>query len=87
MIIIETCPKCGHDLVNSVICTNPPIPRKECHHCGWSWEGQREVLRIPFQENDMSITKIFNYGDTCTPVACVVAIILKMVAVVFAIVH
>ena len=70
MIIIETCPKCGHDLVVSVICTNPPIPRKECHHCGWSWEGQREVLRIPFQENDMSIIKTFYYGDTCTPVAC-----------------
>ena len=30
MIIIETCPKCGHDLVDSVICTNPPIPKKEC---------------------------------------------------------
>lgn len=52
MIIIETCPKCGHDLVDSVICTNPPIPRKECHNCGWSWEGQREeVVRIPFNEN------------------------------------
>ena len=70
MIIIETCPKCGHDLESLLVCTNPPIPRKECHNCGWSWEGHREVLRIPFQENDMSITKIFNYGDTCTPVAC-----------------
>lgn len=28
MIIIETCSKCGHDLVDSVICTNPPIPKK-----------------------------------------------------------
>lgn len=28
MIIIETCPKCGHDLLDSVICTNPPIPKK-----------------------------------------------------------
>lgn len=34
MIIIGTCPKCGHDLFNSVICTNPPIPKKECHNCG-----------------------------------------------------
>lgn len=51
MIIIETCPKCGHDLFDSVICTNPPIPKKECHNCGWTWEGQREeVVRVPFNE-------------------------------------
>ncbi len=53
MIIIETCPKCGHDLFDSVICTNPPIPKKECHNCGWTWEGQREeVIRVPFVENE-----------------------------------
>lgn len=53
MIIIETCPKCGHDLFDSVICTNPPIPEKECHNCGWTWEGKREeVIRIPFVENE-----------------------------------
>lgn len=51
MIIIETCPKCGHDLTDSVVCTNPPIPRKECCNCGWYWEGQKEqVVRIPFNE-------------------------------------
>ena len=48
-IIIETCPKCGHDLHDLVICTYPPIPRKECHNCGWSWEGEREeIARVPF---------------------------------------
>jgi hypothetical protein len=47
MVIIETCPKCGHDLQDLVICTYPPIPRKECHNCGWSWEGEREeVVRV-----------------------------------------
>lgn len=53
MIIIETCPKCGHDLIDLVICTNPPIPKKECHNCGWTWEGQREgiIVRVPFNEN------------------------------------
>ena len=57
MIIIETCPECGHDLVDSVICTNPPIPRKECHNCGWIWEGQREqVFRVPFVENESPYT-------------------------------
>ena len=54
MIIIETCPKCGHDLFDSVICANPPIPKKECHNCGWIWEGQREeeIVRVPFNENN-----------------------------------
>lgn len=48
-IIIETCPKCGHDLTNEVLCTYPPIPRKVCFNCGWSWEGEREeVVRVPF---------------------------------------
>ena len=49
MIIIETCPVCGHDLRDVMICTNPPIPRKECNYCGWSWEGKQEdVVRVPF---------------------------------------
>lgn len=48
-IIIETCPKCGHDLMDEVICTYPPIPRKVCYSCGWNWEGEREeIVRVPF---------------------------------------
>ena len=53
-IIIETCPKCGHDLMNEVICTNPPIPKKSCWNCGWHWEGEperEEVVRVPFSGN------------------------------------
>lgn len=51
-IIIETCPKCGHDLINEIICTYPPIPRKSCPSCGWSWECEREeVIRVPFGGN------------------------------------
>lgn len=61
MIIIEACPKCGHDLRDEIICTNPPIPRKVCHYCGWSWEGQREeIVRVPFGGNC--------YSDTATHV-------------------
>ena len=49
MYIIETCPKCGHDLSNEVICTLPPIHCKVCYHCGWRWEEkQEEVKRVPF---------------------------------------
>ena len=55
-IIIETCPKCGHDLVNEVICTNPPIPKKGCPNCGWYWEGEREeVIRVPFGGNSLIV--------------------------------
>lgn len=51
-IIIETCPKCGHDLMDVILPTNPPIPKKECCGCGWSWTGTREqVLRVPFGGN------------------------------------
>lgn len=49
MIYIETCPKCGHDLQNVVVCTYPPIPKKVCWNCGWSWTGEADkVTRVPF---------------------------------------
>lgn len=52
MIIIETCPKCGHDLHDEVICTYPPIPCKRCLNCGWSWEGEPDkIIRVPFGGN------------------------------------
>ena len=57
MIVIETCPKCGHDLLNTVICTYPPIPRKECSNCDWYWEGEREeIVRVPFGGNSYTTT-------------------------------
>lgn len=50
-MVIETCPKCGHDLMNLVLTCNPPIPQKICTHCGWSWTGKgEEVVRVPFRE-------------------------------------
>lgn len=53
-IIIETCPKCGHDLQDLVIDTYPPIPQKQCLNCGWSWIGEPEqVLKMPFGENGL----------------------------------
>lgn len=58
MIIIETCPKCGHDLRDEVICTYPPIPRKVCWNCGWSWTGEREkIKRVPFGGNTNTFTE------------------------------
>ena len=56
MIIIETCPKCGHDLQDVVVATYPPIPQKKCFGCGWEWTGEPEqVVRVPFGGNDMDI--------------------------------
>ena len=67
MIIIETCPKCGHDLTDLIIATYPPIPQKKCFGCGWSWEGKRqEVVRVPFGDNG-SIDVCNNYTlEDCT---------------------
>ena len=56
-IIIETCPKCGHDLIDLMIATYPPIPKKECPSCGWSWTGEpEEVVRVPFGGNSLDMT-------------------------------
>ena len=53
-MIIETCPKCGHDLIDVMLASNPPIPKKECWSCGWSWIGEpEEVKRIPFGGNKL----------------------------------
>lgn len=50
-MIIETCPKCGRDLFEFIICTYPPTLKKECLNCGWTWEGKPEkVIRAPFNE-------------------------------------
>lgn len=56
MIIIETCPKCGHDLHDVMIASFPPIPKKECFNCGWSWTGEPEqVMRVPFGGNSLNV--------------------------------
>lgn len=60
-MIIETCPKCGHDLIDLILASNPPIPKKECWNCGWSWTGEREeVIRVPFGGNSF-IPDMTNY--------------------------
>lgn len=67
MIIIETCPKCGHDLVDTIICTNPPIPKKTCPCCGWSWTGESEqVVRVPFGGNSYIPDNGYGYNPIQT---------------------
>ena len=49
MFIVETCLKCRQDLQNKVICFYPPILKKVCWNCGWSWTVEADrVTRVPF---------------------------------------
>lgn len=67
MIIIETCPKCGGDLRPETICTYPPIPKRYCPSCGWSWQGEPEqVIRIPFTEENVSPVIDWTHHDSVT---------------------
>ena len=71
MIIIETCPKCGHDLIDTMIAVCPPLPQKMCPSCGWYWEGEPDkVVRIPFGGN-MTTDTFTNFMPTFDNSACV----------------
>lgn len=64
MIIIETCPKCGHDLHDVMLASFPPIPKKECWNCGWSWTGEpEEVIRMPFGGNSLIVDDLVGLED------------------------
>ena len=60
MMIIETCPVCGADIIDYVLTTYPPKHGKRCTKCDWLWlEENRDddVIRVPFKpswphEND-----------------------------------
>lgn len=43
-MIVEICPKCGEPLMDIMLASNPPIPKKECYKCGWSWTGESERI-------------------------------------------
>lgn len=65
-IIIETCPKCGHDLHDVILAVYPPIPKKKCLNCNWEWMGEPEqVLRVPFGDNSFYVDGLRElHGDT-----------------------
>ena len=41
---IEICPKCGTPTMDIMLASNPPIPKKICTACGWSWTGKPETV-------------------------------------------
>lgn len=52
-MIIETCPECGGELKHLSLTTHPPIPKKVCTACGWSWTGELEKTKyVPFKGGD-----------------------------------
>lgn len=61
-MLIYTCPKCGHDLIGSVLTCIPAIYKYECIKCGWSHEEREETVRIPFPEPQPAVLK----ESTCT---------------------
>lgn len=69
MKIIETCPRCGADLIDVVIAACPEIIRKECWSCGWASQGEKEeIVRIPFGGNrSWSNTTEINKSIRYTP--------------------
>ena len=61
-MIIETCPRCGRDLIDTVLYTYPPRQQKICSWCGWSWTGEStEVKRIPFGGNGYISNNSFGF--------------------------
>ena len=62
MIIEYTCPKCGGDLLEEVICTYPPIYKIYCPKCGWSNEQQEKIIQIPYEE---IITTTYTIPESC----------------------
>ena len=55
--IIETCPKCGSALSNISLTCYPPINKKICRSCGWSWQENNKVVNVPFNEDNPTATE------------------------------
>lgn len=60
--IVQTCPKCGADLEHIVYTTYPPIPAWRCPKCGWQYEQQVKIERVPWIYADID-TIIDNYSE------------------------
>ena len=69
MQIIYTCPKCGADLEEIVLASNPPQHQKRCRSCGWEHTEREDVVRIPYSVPNIN-TNLTNSQLNSIPEAC-----------------
>ena len=52
-MIIYTCPDCGHDLQEFILCSNPPKTQYNCPACGWHKieDAHEQIVRVPYGGN------------------------------------
>ena len=58
-VYIETCPKCGKDLTTWTVygpSWSDPFSEQKVCVCGWHWEGNSFVKRIPFEPPEVVLT-------------------------------
>ena len=65
MKIIETCPICGHDLVDLILTYNPPISKKKCFNCGWN-----DYINTDATMQEVTLNGVVDYYivERCVPV-------------------
>ena len=68
MQIIYTCPKCGADLEDIALTSNPPRYMKKCKNikCDWMYvENPQEVIRLPYVVPDNQGGGVDNVPKCC----------------------
>lgn len=68
MQIIYTCPKCGSDLEDIVLTSNPPQYMKKCKNlkCDWRYvENPVQVVRIPYVPPEQESSYVEYIPDCC----------------------
>ena len=53
-MITYTCPKCGHELQHTVICTMPPINVVKCLECGYKDEQREKVSKVKYISHNVT---------------------------------
>ena len=62
-MLVYTCPKCGENLAEVCIATNPPKYRKWCLHCGWQSQIEEStVVKVPYEEDPVTVVAVNVYS-------------------------
>jgi len=54
-MITAICPKCGADILYSILCNYPPLPHAKCSNlnCNWSGADEEETpVRLQFKKEE-----------------------------------